>query len=214
MSGRTVSWLIGGGIALAALFLVLTTVPVAAQAVESQPIDLRATSSLVGVPGCATMRLTGQFESQRTDPLVNVWGLSQVAATIVSPTVYVGGEAPCPDDVDVALSQVVVFTPACASPAIVDADEWDDDFMTEPQSRCDGQGVMLPGLVGEGGFDATTSANTNQRFELADSGIIAADIWCLGSEFGMGYERVTEGSASAFGVTADQVQGDLCIDLS
>jgi len=213
MSQRGWSWVIGGGVALLALFAVATTVPVRTAPVESQPIDLHATSSAADAPACATMRLTGTLESQRRTPLVNLWGVSDVAVVVVSPKVHIGGDAACPENVDVAQSQVIVFTPDCDDLGSVDSED-PFETMSEPHSRCGGAGLALPGLVGEGGFDATTSANTGQRFALARSGVIAANTWCLGSEFGVGYDVHGESSVTATGVAADQVEGDLCIDLS
>lgn len=215
MAKRRVAAIIGGGVALVALAFAVTAVPLKAQAVQSQPMNLHATSSDADAPACATMGLTGTLESQRRVPLVNLWGLSDVSATLVSPTVAVGGDAPCPENVDVGYSEVVVFTPDCGAPAVVDGDEPPSDGPREPQSRCDGHGVMLPGLVGESGLDATTSANTGQRFTLARSGVIAGSTWCLGTDFGVGYEVVDgSGGVTGTGVTADKVEGDLCVDLS
>ena len=123
MTRRKLSWLIGGGVALLALLAVVTGVPLQAQAVESRPIDLQATSSSAEAPVCATMRLRGELESQRTVPIVNVFGLSQVDTTIVSPEVHTGGEVPCENGVELRQGVVVVYTPDCDNPSAVDDDE-------------------------------------------------------------------------------------------
>jgi len=214
MSTRQASIFIGGGIALVALAFAVTAVPLRAQAVQSQPMDLHATSSDAHAPACATMGLTGTLESQRRVPLVNLWGLSDVSVALLAPTVLLGGDAPCPADVELENSQVIVFTPDCNSPAYVDSDEPYEDIVNEPHSRCDGHGISLPALVGDGGFDATTSANTGQRFELARSGIVAADTWCLGTEFVVYYTVSTGGSLVSATNAPDQVEGDLCVDLA
>lgn len=210
MTRRGWSWLIGGGAAVVALLLLLTTAPVVKKGVESHQFDVHASPSFPEAPPCATMRLRGNLESREIVPVVDVWGLAQVSAAIVSPVVYVGGDAPCPEGVDVGESQVIVFTPDCDAPANLDSDEPVDEVFTEPNYRCGGAGIALIAYASDEPSDEWTSFYEGQRYPLATSGVIAADTWCLGTEFG-----VTFGDgASSDSVPADVIAGDICVDLS
>lgn len=212
MRGKRLSWVLGGGIALLALLAVLVTVPLKTEPWQSQPVDLHATHTATDAPGCATMALGGALESQRKTPLLNVLGLSQVSVALAEPVVKVGGETACPEDVVIVDGRVIVYTPQCAEPAVIDGDEPLDDFAeyAEPQSRCGGHGIGLTALVVDPALNEMTSYNSDSRFELGSSGVVAADRWCLASVFGVEY---TTSNTSTF-VNLDHVDGDLCIDLS
>jgi hypothetical protein len=208
MTQRRVSWLIGGGVAALALVLLLTTVPVTRHPAESQPIALHAVSSDSGVPACATMRLEGELESQRTTPLVNLWGLTNVVVTIVAPSVAVGGEATCPEGFTINDGRAFLYTPECESPVLLDdesANEW-----PEPEFRCEGNGVSFTAVVIDPELNEMTSNNSDSRFELGSSGLVSADQWCLGTDFWVSHNV----NGSADGSSLDQVDGDICVDLS
>src|SRR4051794_26996720 len=109
-----------GGAALAAVFI-LTVVPLVAAPVTSQPFSVHASTSDSTQPACATMDLTGVIEPTIARPVLDLFGLARVQATIVSPVVHIGGDSPCPPDTDVSESEVIVYTPDCGSPAEVDS---------------------------------------------------------------------------------------------
>jgi len=208
MARRTVSWLIGGGVALLALLAVVTAVPLRAQPVESQQLDVRATSSSPEAPACATMRLTGTLESQQSTPLVDVWGLSEVEVALIEPVVKVGGEAPCAEDVRISDGQAFVYTPACDSPEWVESEE-PIDRISDQQSLCGGNGIGFTATVTDPAVNETTASHSTWRFDLGSSGVIAADSWCLGTEFGVGHFIGNEFSGS----TLDVVEGDSCVEI-
>lgn len=210
---RARRWFGIGALALVAVVL-LTVVPWRTEATHTMPIDIRAASSEPSAPECATMAVTGTLESTQRAPIFDWWGFSSVSLTLVAPRVAIGGEAPCPEGTDVASSAVVVYTPACASPARVDDPDETYAFLPEAQSRCDGHGVLLPVLVLGHGVDSFTASFGDQRISLGSSGIEAAGSWCLQTDFSIAYSELQGEEVVIETVAGDEVTGEACVPLS
>jgi hypothetical protein len=210
---RVMRWSGMGALALVALAL-LTVVPWRSESIQTMPVDVRAASSAPGAPECATMALTGSLESTLRSPIFDWWGFSSVSVTLVAPRVAVGGETPCPEDTDVASSVVVVYTPACSSPARVDDPDETYAFLPEAQSRCGGHGVMLPVLVLDHGVDSHVASFGDQRISLGSSGIAAAASWCLQTDFAIAYSELQGEEVVIETVAGDVLTGEACVPLS
>ena len=206
MSRRTVSWLIGGGVALVALLALATTAPLVQGPLLSVNKTMRSDANESEAVTCANITFTATITYSVRHPLVDLWGFRTINdATIDPAALNVKATGECGGPVSNLGGAAYVQTESC--PVDIGSVVATALATTSWGSTCDNT-LTYYSAINDGAGDVLTHTYSGPSL-LASSGF-GRGSWCpaYGAE-----ARYSAGSAG-YVLTATTVDGDLCLDLS
>ena len=206
MSRRTVSLVVGGGIALVALLVVVTTVPLKTGPNKSVDAVVTAQANESDSVTCAEIEFAATISYTVKSPLLDVWGLRTIDDATVDPAqLSVTSTGECGGPVSGLGGSAVIQTEPCPVDisglvaSALDGDSWG--------SACDSRLTYYAGL--NDGAGATMTHTYSGPSRLASSGLGRGD-WC--PDIWTEAQLSTSSGASAYG--AQTTSGDLCLPVS
>jgi hypothetical protein len=206
MSRRTVSLVVGGGIALVALLAVLTTVPLRSGPAKAVDTAVTAQANESDSVTCAEIEFAATISYTVRSPLLNVWGLRTIDDATIDPAkLSVTSTGACGEPVSGLGGSAVIQTEPCPvdiSGLIAEAlaeDAWG--------SACDLRLTYYAGL--NDGSGATMTHTYSGPSRLASSGLGRGD-WC--PDIWTEAQLSTSSGASSYG--AQTTSGELCLPVS
>ena len=206
---RVKAWIIALGAMVVAA--ALTSAPVVG--VPSSVVDLGQTAA--ATTGCGEVTFGAGLHTTARRPLVDVWGLTNVTATMTSPTIEVAPTSGCHEGA-VVTGGALVSNPGCEEPWRVDAEP---DMSQAPlESRCGGTGWVIAPWSDSDAIDAVAPGEAvshtylDWALPMGRSGLVRGDQWCLDAEYWI-EERWSAGDAATLdSPAAEVVEGDLCVE--
>jgi hypothetical protein len=195
MTRRGLSWLIGGGVALVALVLVLTAVPMVS---DARSKDGSATAVAIGDPvahdpelHCLDVAFEAVISYTSVRPILDLWGFAHAQDVVVDPArLEVAAKPECAEEFGSVEATGYLNAPLCES------------------GLCEGAYLEYRTGVGESG--TTSLMNFHGPQTLPGSGVVRNE-WCLGFGAQVGYGR---GNGTGESTSTRLTDSDLCLDLS
>ncbi|MGC4175917.1 hypothetical protein [Demequina sp.] len=198
MTAKRVSIWIGAGVAVIALLVALTVVPVVVEPGMSTVGHAEASTG-VGSEECSAVSFDGTFSYAVARPILNPWGVAEVRDLTIDHVAMSGpGKAACGNNATHQMSAWVIL-PTCDHGFSEASQLVQSGWFTD----CDGHAVVYAGETDE---DQTYSTWTFEGpTSLPDSGLFRGT-WCPG----VGFTVQAGGASSSAGADEDSV----CLAIS